>query len=766
MTHLPFLSLLTLFSGCETTPNAAPPQHASSIENTVSPLLRFTDLHPHPSIPKDALPHIYEGDLDEALVLFNSMEEPALITKVWLLLHSTDPTPAIDLKGAVEDTLLLPNDYRLYMLSRILLLENDVDGAQSILDDLSESSSLAQKANWYVIEALLNTKESELDPTALTTQLTQWLDVEHPVEQGSAALASLFNLSSNNDTQYSSLRELWASYPYSKETKELQANLNGFENKGAAYKPTTLDWRKRSIQTMAAYQWKTTIAELKPVVANLQLADSDSCSVLYAYGRSHFKINAVTKASQILPRVGRECQGKNDDVGAKAWYLTGKSLERKKMWKEAADAYQQIPKLYPDHSMADDGYALAGIGYQESGDYESALKMWSQQVSDFPEGDLVGEGFWRLAWASFLKGDTEQAIEWADKAKRIVPASGHPYQYFAFGYWSARWKVYPSNSDHTQQNADTAMVDAGLKEWKKLITEHPTEFYTVLASARLWELEPEWMKTQTFRAPTEQDGWSLGSMSTSPLLSKAKQLMHLGMVNEALEELSPLRKTSPTTAAIYSYALSQVDMVSGHDLLHKYIQKNPPHTWDTNHHPIWYNTFPNHYWELLSAHKTAHPTDYSYDLRIFHSLIREESSFNKDIVSWAGAKGLSQLMPTTAKRVGEWVGITVNNTTIFDPSSNLRIGSKYLGYLHGYFNNNPFLAVAAYNAGEGNVGKWLNTKGNLPTDMFVESIPFRETRHYVKRVLGTYQTYHMLYDQKEGTPVYPDFSAFNHTAKP
>ena len=74
-----------------------------------------------------------------------------------------------------------------------------------------------------------------------------------------------------------------------------------------------------------------------------------------------------------------------------------------------------------------------------------------------------------------------------------------------------------------------------------------------------------------------------------------------------------------------------------------------------------------------------------------------------------------------------------------------------------------FLAVAGYNAGEGNVGKWLKTKGNLPTDAFIESIPFRETRHYVKRVFGTYQAYHYQRDDK--LPFY-DFSDFNHQAKP
>ena len=201
-------------------------------------------------------------------------------------------------------------------------------------------------------------------------------------------------------------------------------------------------------------------------------------------------------------------------------------------------------------------------------------------------------------------------------------------------------------------------------------------------------------------------------------------------------------------------------------MLHKYIQKHPPHTWTVNQSEIWYQAYPNQYWDLLQAHATNHPDDYPYDVRIFHALVREESSFNKDIVSWAGAKGLSQLMPATAKRVAGWVGVSVNSTTIFDPSTNLRIGSKYLGYLHGYFNGNPYLAVAAYNAGEGNVGKWLKSKGNLPTDMFVESIPFRETRHYVKRVLGTYQAYHLLYDQQENTPIFSDLHSFNHVAKP
>ena len=300
-----------------------------------------------------------------------------------------------------------------------------------------------------------------------------------------------------------------------------------------------------------------------------------------------------------------------------------------------------------------------------------------------------------------------------------------------------------------------------------MVKNYPTEFYSILASAQLWELETEWMSKQQFSPFPTQSGWYLSpEVSNQDGIARAAQLSNLGMIQEAAAELDNIKKQSPTNMSLYTYVLGQHDWIVAHDLLHKYIQQYPSHTWEDNHYTIQSQTYPNQYWDVLNNHKIEHPDDYTYDIRIFHALVREESSFNKDIVSWAGAKGLSQLMPATARRVASWVDLSVNDVTIFDPKTNLRIGSKYLGYLHGYFNNNPFLAVAAYNAGEGNVGKWLSKKGNLPTDMFVESIPFRETRHYVKRVLGTYQTYHMLYDRKEGTSDFPNYQMYNHKAKP
>ncbi len=764
---------------CETTPKAEPTNTPTSVNTiqTIDPSPWLPDSFSPPDFMTDALRQaLTDKDWPLALSIIPRTSPEGKILATWVAIQQNDVSSVTDYIETISTFDGLPADYQNFMLGTLYLeLDNNTKAARYFAL-ISANSPLRIQSQWMQAQAdissLKQNTDSKIDTTALNQRIDSTLQSlstqEHPFTNGDRVLKALIDRNSDDASNYTYYRELWASYPYSEHTKATRAKLKALESKGNKYKATTADWNKRSTQLMQAWQWKSLIAELKPIISTLQMTDEDACAVRYAYGRSHFKINAVTKATQILPKVGTECQGKNDDVGAKAWYLIGKSYERKKMWGEAAKAFQKIPELYPEHTMADDGYALAGIGYQETGDLSTALSLWEKQVKTFPDGDLVGEGYWRLAWTSFLEGDTSKAIAWAQEAQKVVSASGHPYQYFAFPYWEARWKVYPSNTDHGVQNSDPNLVAEGIDQWKALVEHYPSEFYSLLAAAHLWELKPDWIAKQQWTAPKATEAtWTIPEeLSQSAILTDTTQLAQLGMFKEAQARFAPIRKESTTNFAMYAHLVGQDNWSMGHDLLHKYIQKNPPHTWTENQSALWLQSHPNQYWDLLSNHATNHPDDYPYDIRIFHALVREESSFNKDIVSWAGAKGLSQLMPATADRVAGWVGLSVNSSTIFDPSTNLRIGSKYLGYLHGYFNGNPFLAVAAYNAGEGNVGKWLKSKGNLPTDMFVESIPFRETRHYVKRVLGTYQTYHLLYDQSNQNMLFTDLHTFNHQAKP
>ncbi|MDG1234095.1 MAG: transglycosylase SLT domain-containing protein [Pseudomonadales bacterium] len=116
------------------------------------------------------------------------------------------------------------------------------------------------------------------------------------------------------------------------------------------------------------------------------------------------------------------------------------------------------------------------------------------------------------------------------------------------------------------------------------------------------------------------------------------------------------------------------------------------------------------------------------------AIARQESSFMTDAKSSAGALGVMQLMPATAKQVAAKIGVSYpNNRSLTSPDLNIRLGTNYLAQMLRKFENNRILASAAYNAGPGRVNQWLNP--DVPFDVWIEIIPFTETRNYVQNVL-------------------------------
>jgi soluble lytic murein transglycosylase len=125
------------------------------------------------------------------------------------------------------------------------------------------------------------------------------------------------------------------------------------------------------------------------------------------------------------------------------------------------------------------------------------------------------------------------------------------------------------------------------------------------------------------------------------------------------------------------------------------------------------------------------------DLSWIYGLIRQESVFRPNAVSQVGAMGLMQVMPKTGKTVGAKIGLTLDNPRqLLDPETNLTVGSTYMSTLLQRFSGNEVLATAAYNAGEDRVDGWLPDAGSLPADVWIDTIPYTETRNYVHRVMA------------------------------
>ncbi|MFI4970555.1 MAG: transglycosylase SLT domain-containing protein, partial [Lysobacterales bacterium] len=126
-----------------------------------------------------------------------------------------------------------------------------------------------------------------------------------------------------------------------------------------------------------------------------------------------------------------------------------------------------------------------------------------------------------------------------------------------------------------------------------------------------------------------------------------------------------------------------------------------------------------------------------------YAIIRAESAWMTDAHSDADAYGLMQLLPGVARQLAKAMTLPYSNAQdLFNPALNVQLGTRFLGQMAGKYQGSPWLASAAYNAGEAPVGRWLDARGMLDPDFFIETIPYKETREYVSRVLA----FSVIYD--------------------
>nr|WP_243451707.1 lytic transglycosylase domain-containing protein [Sphingosinicella soli] len=157
---------------------------------------------------------------------------------------------------------------------------------------------------------------------------------------------------------------------------------------------------------------------------------------------------------------------------------------------------------------------------------------------------------------------------------------------------------------------------------------------------------------------------------------------------------------------------------------------------------------------------------------MIHAITRQESRFDPTAISRAGARGLMQLMPGTARETAGKMGMSYRPEALLgDPNYNVQLGSTYYLNLVDQWGGNHMLAIASYNAGAGNVRKWINANGDprLPSVdavRWVEEIPFMETRGYVRAVLENAVVYDRLSPARAGQPSTNTLSAWMGKNRP
>lgn len=155
------------------------------------------------------------------------------------------------------------------------------------------------------------------------------------------------------------------------------------------------------------------------------------------------------------------------------------------------------------------------------------------------------------------------------------------------------------------------------------------------------------------------------------------------------------------------------------------------------------NIYPIKYSEYVEKYSE----EYGLDKYLVYAIIKAESNFNPDVTSNAEAKGLMQLMEETAVERSNVIDTkSLEIQDLYDPETNIKLGTSYFAYLLGLYNNNTVLALTAYNAGLGNVQEWINSGIIKKDGSDIENIPYKETNNYVRKILKNYQMYLKIYD--------------------
>lgn len=292
--------------------------------------------------------------------------------------------------------------------------------------------------------------------------------------------------------------------------------------------------------------------------------------------------------------------------------------------------------------------------------------------------------------------------------------------------------------------------------YNQLLTAHSTSYYAFRAQGRLQFLnggtDPGWtlpkdyrlasslLESESLGSPDLQTWvWPLPRGEVKQLHTTLQELFALNLWQEAVSLMPD--KYEKKYPALRAWIMARVEEKVAEAINLAALQLNKRKSSFDADHDYWMIGYPFVYFDytLRSGMK------YDLDPLLMQGLMRQESRFQHKVVSRSNAIGLCQLLPGTAKEVAKSISYpTPDFDMLCNPEYNVELGTKYLSGLNKQFNGNTQLAVAAYNAGPGSVGKWLKANPNADPDLFVELIPYQETQKYVVNVFENYWVYKNL----------------------
>lgn len=461
--------------------------------------------------------------------------------------------------------------------------------------------------------------------------------------------------------------------------------------------------------------------------AEVSYAHGDWSDALKEWQIAH-DTHAWFKQAQSLLRI-------NKKEAAKSLLLSGIKIHNRDS--NIPDAAKLLAKLSnKDQAVAIWKYVLAASpAFADVAMYNLALRSpesqalsyYSQIANKYPHSDYAPESVWWLTWDKIKKGKSAAALaDCKTASKKYAQAKSGS----RFSFWIGKL------NERLKQKGTAAAA------YKQTVNQFGHHYYGWRAYNRLaalsgkgdrgWSTQPSRRQSKdwTWPEPPYLISFSEIAAIAGPTVAQLSELHQWDECYELLPD-KKLPELRSLCLAKLNLPLEAINAIS------KELHGQP------NGAPKWQLSYP-----LLHARTIANEAAAKHvDPLLAQALIREESRYNIYALSSSNAIGLMQLLPATAMGVAKRLGVPINSKDdIHKPENNIRLGVDYLGYTLGRFKGNAMLAVASYNGGPNAVQSWTKRYPLADPDIFVESIPFQETRDYVRKVFGSYWNYEYIYN--------------------
>jgi soluble lytic murein transglycosylase len=406
--------------------------------------------------------------------------------------------------------------------------------------------------------------------------------------------------------------------------------------------------------------------------------------------------------------------------------------------KDSITYLDQVISQFPD--QAPQALVKKGTLLDSLKDNQSANTTWKLLVGKYSSSDEAAEFRWKIAQTKAKNNDYLGAWQWAqpitinNKTSILAPRAG---------FWVGKWATTLGK----QQEAITA--------YKSVISEFPYSYYAWRSASILGLNVGDFNNLRVMNPaiiPPQRPVPPAGSETFH-------ELYLLGQDRDAwLQwETEFKNKNQPSVAEQFTEGLMKLtkgEYLIGIDKIAKLEDRETPaekaeYAALSQQAIYWQARYPFPYFKEIEKWSTSR----QLNPLLVTALMRQESRFQAKVKSPVGATGLMQIMPSTGAWIAPQIGLDFKKINLENPSDNIMLGTWYLDYTHQQYGNNSMLAIASYNAGPGNVAKWLQTIPKQDPDEFVEGIPFDETKNYVRQVFGNYWNYLRLYNPEVSATV-------------